>query len=533
MKVLTLVFGLLAAAALLRTATQSAGGQAKASKGAQQTRMNPNETHLRLVASLHGDWDGRLLPEQSALFDLRLLNEGSGAAEAYGLDQNKDTPVFAVFDGHGQALHQVTHRDMVERFVSVKGEPGPEKPVLTQIPPGKSKGTFVDLWTYMDPLPKGSYQFGASHLIQPGSDAQLESNRVPFEIADASVSDAALGYTNNRRNSSVLLWVAAPAGSGSARLLGRLSALDSHSRAMVSGCALGPADPRSLVAIGGKPKEGTPTGEGWFAITHDDSVELVQHFEAHPQWRSGPVALGIGHARPVPGFPDRRHALFLATGTKPGGGAALAGVSAVAKEGVKTKWVTPLLAEPALSACLFGLSGAVKVAFGVYRSGSTRIWSIEVDESGNVLVPQAALHSSPNQLLALIADQRPGQVSGFLVLESDPSQPDRPILTRLPVGGKEETVKLEAVPGWPHADGKPLPAQRIHMETGWDGKPRIAFVTATGQYFAGLLDGSPLMQGAPGVKGNSIPIPLIAALEGGVTYSGFTDRGYLVYFGGR
>jgi len=533
MKIRTQVFGLLAVAVLLGTTTRYIGGQAKAPKGAQQTRMNPNENHLQLAASLRDDSGGRLLPEQSAFFNLRLLNQGSGVAEAYGLDQNKDTPVFGVFDGHGQGLRQVTHRNMIHRFVSVKGEPSPETPVLIQIAAGKSSGTFVDLWSYMDPLPKGSYQFGAFHLIQPGSETRLESNRVPFEVVDAAVSDAALGYVNNRRDHSVVLWVAVPEGSGTPQLLGRLSTLGRHSRAQVSGRALGPVDPGSLVAIGGKPKEGTPTDEGWFAVTHDDSVQMLQHFETNPQWRSERVPLGIGHARPVPGFPDRGHALFLATGTKPDGGAALAGVSVEAEAGVKTKWLTPLLAEPALSACLFGPSSSVKVAFGVFRASGTRIWSVEVDEAGKVLVAQTPLHASPRQLLALIADQRPGQTSAFLALESDPAQPDHLTLTRLPVTGKEEMIKLGAVPGWPHTNGKAASAHRIHMDAGWDGKPRIALVTATGQYFAGLLDGSPLMQPAPGVKGNSILTPFVVAVRGGVMYSGFTDRGYLVHFGGQ
>ena len=533
MEIRTQVFGLLAVAVVLGTTAQVARGQAKASKGAQQTRMTPNGNHLQLVASLRDDSGGRLLPEQSALFNLRLLNQGSGMAETYGLDQNKDTPVFGVFDGHGQGLRQVTHRNMIGRFVGVKGEPSPEKPVLIQIAPGKSSGTFVDLWSYMDPLPKGSYQFGASHLIQPGSEARLESNRVPFDVVDARVSDAALGYANNRRDSSVVLWVASPEGSGAPQLLGRLSTLNRHSRARVSGRALGPVDPGSLVAIGAKPKEGTPTDEGWFAVTHNDSVAMLQHFETNPQWRSERVPLGIVHARPVPGFPDRGHALFLASGTKPDGGAALAGVSVEAEEGVKTKWVVPLLAEPALSACVFGPSGSVKVAFGVHRADGTRIWSIEVDEAGKVLVAQTPLYSSPRQLLALIADQRPGQTSGFLVLESDAAQLDRLTLTRLPVTGKQESIDLGEIPGWPHANGKPVAAQRLQMETGWDGKPGIALVTADGQYFAGLLDGSPLMQPAPGVKGDSVSTPFVVALRAGVTYSGFTGRGYLVHFGGQ
>lgn len=496
-------------------------------------KMNSKLQNLRLVVSPRGGSHADLLPEQSAFFDLSLRNEGTSEVSTYGLDQNSDTPILRVYDQAGNVIREATHDSLLHRFAGDFGEPVPSEPGLVTIAPGKSADTYVDLWSYMDPLPKGSYQLGVAHLITPGSREELESARLPFRVVDASVAAAAIAYENNVRDSSVVLWSAKGEGSSTTQLLARLSTEGAHRKAQRSGLSLGPVDARSELSIGGKPNELLPSNEGWFAVSNNDSVQLIRHFRTSPQWRSEPVGLGISGAVPIPRFPDRGHALYLATGIGANGRAMLVGVRADADTRQPTKWSTPILAQPSHAACLFSLQGPVTVAMGAFRNGQTGIWSLSVDETGKIVQPEKPLYSSKHEIISMVADQRPGQPSSFYAVEMDPAQANRLDLIQLTLDGKVLPLHLDVVPGWPMEEGKASKPRRVSLEIGWDGKPRISFVTASGQYFGGPLDGSPLSHFEMQPKGSTVTIPMIAALQGGLTYTGFSDRGSLIYFGGR
>jgi hypothetical protein len=509
------------------------GAQAKKVQGDQQTHMAANGTHLQLIVSQRDQTGGRLLPEQSAFFNIALRNEGSQAVEAYALDGNDATPVFRVYDQSGNVLVRATHRMLLERFAPGLGEPVPQKPVMIHLGPGGERSTFVDLWSYTSPLGKGRYEFGVSERIGPGTDDWLESNRMVFEVVDAVATDAALGYDNIRRNSSLMLWVGQPEGKGEPQLLARLSTLGRQGTAQRSGQSLGPLAAGSLVAIGGKPPEGTPTDEGWFTVASHGSVEVIQHFETNPQWHSGALNLPLANVRPVPGFPDRGYAVALFWGQKPGGATELAGFIVSALEGVKAKWTLPLASAPSLAASLFSKTGPIALLLASNDNDGARLSRLDIDETGKVEAAERTVRSSNHELLAVAADQRPGQPQVFYALEAERKRPDHLTLIRIPLEGEPEARELGAVPGWPVFDGQSVHATRLDFTVGWDGTPRLALLDGRGNYFGGPLNGSPLLQLADTAHGPRVVLPLIASLRGDLSYTGFTGRGYLVYLGGR
>jgi hypothetical protein len=511
----------------------AAGARPGKLKGDEQSHMAASGTHLRLIVSPRDQTGGRLLPEQSAFFNITLRNEGSEAVRAFALDGNDTSPVFRVYDHNGNVLVEATHSTLIDRFGADMGEPIPQEPILVGLGPGEAATTFVDLWSYTDPLPKGRYEFGAAHRVGAGSGDWIESNRLAFDVVDAVVSEAVLGYENVRRDSSLTVWVAQPEGKDQPQLLARLSAIGNQATAQRSGRALGPVAPGSRVAIGGKPPEGTPTDEGWFAVAGPGSVEVIQHFRTNPQWRSGPFEVPFANPHPVPGFPDRRHAVALFWGERQDGVTYLAGFVVSAREGVKTQWTLPLASPPSLIACLFSETGPIALLLATGGNQGVQLSRIDIDEAGKIVAAERIVRSSPDQLLAVAVDQRPEQPQMFYALEGEARRPDHLTLVRIPLAGEPRTHDFGAVPGWPVSEGRPERATRLDFTVGWDGIARLALLDRRGDYFAGPLDGSPLLQVADAVHGPRVALPLVAALRGDLSYSGFTGEGHLVYLGGR
>lgn len=472
----------------------------------------------------------RLVPEECAYFDVALHNSGASAMKAYDLDNNMDSPVYTLYNSAGGQIQSVTHETMTERMTGGgMGEPMDVPPSLVTVPPGGSKASFLDLWNYMTPPGKGLYGLGARDRTADG--AWIESNRLRFEIVDAQVKDVAFGYEDVMRGSSLLLWVAIPEGGGAPLLLARLSTLDIHRVAQWSGNPLGTVDAAARLAIAGKPIEGTPNDVGWFAVVEHGQAELIHHFRTSPQWRSPKIALPAADFRPVPGFPDREHAVFLATGSGPHG-AALAGVKTLEDEKMGNAWSVPLEAAPRFAVCAFRKTGPIALLLVSYGNGQTRLSRMDVDEDGKVAAAQHMARTTSNHVLALAVDQRPGQPQAFVAVEQDPNEADRLFVTRVPLQGEVQVREIPHQTGWPVRQGRPAQTHTAELQIAWDGRPILAMSDETGRYYAGSLQEGSLMEVGGAANGAQAIGLHIAALKRQIAFGAFTAAGKLEFLGG-
>lgn len=515
-----------AAAAVCALAAQKAS--APQSKGQHMTTTES----LEMTLSLRDKNGARLVPEECAYFNIAMRNGGAREAQFFDLENNSETPVFSLYDRSGKKIVSVTHQTMMNRMSGGgMGEPMPEPPSIRTLGAGKTVETFLDLWNYMAPPPKGVYELGATDRLPSGQPDSVESNRLRFEIVDAQVRDVAFGYEDIQRTSSLLLWVAVPEGNGQPLLLARLSTLDMHRVAQWSGNPLGPIDPNARLAIAGKPIEGTPNAIGWLAAVEGQHVQLIQHFRTNPNWRSGKIALPVSDPHPVPGFPDREYAVFLATGTSPHG-AALAGAQVHPEGSDAPPWTVPLDAAPTYSACAFGKSGPIALLFVSTQNGQERLSRMDVEADGKVVAPQKTVRTTSNQTLAIAVDQRPGNPQQFVILESDPAHPERLLLVHVPLSGEPRVQEIPHQAGWPAGPQGPAHARSVAMQIAWDGRPVIALTTDSGRNFAGVPgDGSLLEIGSLSNGSRAIALH-VAALRRSIEFGAFTDRGKLQFLGG-
>jgi hypothetical protein len=486
---------------------------------------------LVLVAAPRGG-DVRLFPEQAAAFDLTLENRTDAAESVVAIDGNRSTPVVRAFDAAtGARLFEKSGTDMSERLVPHMGAPPVTPPRTIVLAPGASESLWVNLWMYHDPLPLGAYAFQASHQAHPGQ--ALESRRLPFEIVAARVESAALGYDSAIRMASTLAWIAAPKGGpGAPRALLRLSGSGNHAAAQQGATDLGEAPEGGRIAVSQIPADGLANWQGWVAIAGQQRVELVRHNMAQPMSRSGPIALPITDVAPVPRFPDRGHAVFLATG-RGAAGPALVGVVAAASGKASPAWSVPLPESPTLTAAVAGMSGPITVFVAADDGASSRVHRLDVDEAGAVVSAAVVVRTTPNRIIALAVDQRRGAVPSLVILESNRTMFDRLALVRLPLSGAPPPiVALAPLAGWPSVTedrvSRALRAEAVSVEVGVDGVPRAALVDEMGRLFGGRLDGTPLALLSDG-GGTKALFPHVAALETGVFASVFTDQGYLFH----
>lgn len=479
----------------------------------------------------------RFFPEQAAAFDLTLKNQ-TGAAEALlAIDGNMTTPLVRAFDAKGGLLFEKSGGDMGERIAGGMGPIVPPPPQTITLEPGGSESLWVNLWTYHEPLHLGAYVFEAAHHLKAAGGPLLVSNRIPFEIVPARVLSAALGYESSTRMASTLAWIAAPKDDrGAPRLLVRLSAFGNHSSVQQGATDLGEVPKDARLSVSQIPPDGKANWLGWVAVVTPHGVELVRHNMTQLMARTGPIALPIADAVPIPRFPDRQHAVFLATG-QGASGPLLVGVVAPPSGPPGPVWTVPLGASPQMAVCAFGMSGPISVLVSSDDGQLTRVSRVDVDESGAVVSPEQVVRTTPNRVIALAVDMRPRAAQSFVILESNRTMPDRLALTRLPlVGAPPPIVALAPLGGWP-AEGEnaarhALPAEAIAVEVGLDGLPRAALTDARGRLFGGALDGTPLALLSDGGGAKAL-FPHLAAMSASIEIACFTEEGFLFHAGGH
>lgn len=491
---------------------------------------------LKLKLTARDALGGVLLPEQSAFFDLALMNEGKTDARVPALSGNRWTPVYRLVDGAGAPIREVTLSDLYRRLGAERGEPMEEEAQMATVRAGGALPGWIDLWSYIAPLPKGKYALVARHILDRATGSAIESSPVPFSIVDAKVRDVALGYQDAMRQASVMAWVAKPETGGAAQILVRLSAVDNHRSAQRSGMSMGETAEGTKIAVGGKPPEGTPNILGWVGALspvagQDSSLRMFSLNGAAAQWKSDPIAFPLREAVPVPGFPDRGHAVFMAVG-KHGDGDHLVGVVVAPKGPVVRGWSVQLQTMPARTACVFGMEGSITLAMGTDDGESARLALIDVDEKGAVTVPERVVRTSPNALLALLPDRTPGN-SGFLAIEEKRDHLNELVVVRIPLAGAAKEAFVPPIPLWPTVEGRLLPPLHFAMAVTESGQPLIAFLDQYGHYYAGAADGSALSVLTQSGKDPRIVLPQVAALMGRSTFAGFAENGALVIVGGR
>jgi hypothetical protein len=494
------------------------------------------ERHEVVLKASPRSGSARLLPEQAAAFDLSLKNQTSAPAEVLAIDGNMTTPLVRAFDSKGERLFEKSNGDMAEQIVGNMGPVVPPPPRTITLAPGEAEPLWVNLWNYSDPLKLGVYSFEAAHHLTAGAPL-LVSNRVPFEIVPATVSSAALGYDSPVRMSSLLAWIAAPHdGKGPPRLLARLSGFGDHEKVQQGATDLGEAPPGARVAVSQVPSDGKPNWLGWIAVTSPRGVTLVRHNMTQLMATTGLLALSIADAKPLPRFPDRLHAVYLATGKGPSG-PVLTGLVAPPNGPAGAPWTVPIGANPDLAVCAFGMSGPISVLLASDDGQSGRVSRIDVDESGTVIAAEQVVRNTPNRVVALTVDMRARAPQSFVILESNRTMPDRLALVRIPLAGAAPPiVPLAPLAGWPSAgEGaaqRALPAQAITMDVGLDGVPRAAITDDRGRLFGGPLDGTPLTMLSDGGGAKAL-FPHVVSLTTHVTTSCFTEQGFLFHIGGH
>ncbi len=467
---------------------------------------------------------GALYPEQSAIFDLFLTNTATETANLPDFDSNRWTPVYRIFNSAGERLLELTISDLYARFGAEMGEPNPEPPQLTPVPAKGTIESWLDLWSFTPPLPKGDYSLVLHHVLNPETNEAVDSAPVPFSVVDANVREAVLSYEDQKLETSVLAWLAAPIEGGDPEILVRLSALNNHRSAQRSGNAFGKTPSGSKLALSAKPREGTPTDQGWLSVVSGSTLTLFYMNRAAQVWKSEPVTLPFAHPLPVPGFPDRDHGVFLASGVLPNGESALAGVVSPNEGPAAEPWVLPLKSNPTLTACAVTATGPIPLLLATETPTETTLARLDVFETGTAEAPERTVHASPNRLLALLPN-RPTAPPGFLAVLSNREKPNLLTVVRIPLSGDPEVTELPPIPGWPT-----LEISHFRLAYATNDQAVFAFLDELGNYYAGALDGSPVALIAPP---SGIALPHIAALHQRLTFAAFTDLGSLIFLVGR
>ena len=472
-----------------------------------------------------------LVPEEAPQFELHLRNEGPADQTLASIRGSMFSPTVRLFDAAGKGLGSFTPATRGERNIGdlSRFRPPPPRPVT--LAPGQEETLVVNLWADRDPVPPGRYEFDALHSA---GEELLTTNRVPFEVVSARVEAMALTYDSAQRTNSVLAWLATPQGARASRLLIRISGFVSHATAQVGATAHGDFPSNSRLAASASPPDAAfSPALGWVGVLSGDKLELIEHSMSEPRWRAPVVTLPLSDATPVPRFPNRVHAVFLATGGG-GRGPALMGVVAQENDGAPKTWVTPLSAVALHSSCAFTMGGAITVLYSSDDGKTARLHRIEVNEDGRVASPDRVVRETPNSVLVMVADMRPEAPAAFFVVEADRERHDRLALVKIPVNGALGATGLRTVGGWPAVDGKgerlPARAQSPTIETDKDGIPWLAFTDDRGDLFGGRIDGSMALL-REGRDARAL-LPHIGALARGTSISCFNPDGTLFHAAG-
>ena len=554
-------------------------GRAKApprvKKSVSKTSMNPTAENPQLTLAPTNS-NSRLLPEQAARFDLVFQNLSSQEAQLASLTGNDSTPSLRLFDGAGTMVSQFDSATIRRRAGAHMHDP-PSPAALVYLQAGVQDGSQINLWNYTAPLPPGRYRLQAAHQIRPGAhsiDAATE-----FEIVPASVSSVAMNYGVSDHGSSLLSWLSQPLDKKSPpEILIRLSAGGNHGALMHGATAAGQVATGTHLTSSGLPPFSDIGDCGWLAVSHGTKIELIRHALAQVTWRSGEFDVDLANLKPVPRFPDRGHALFLATGTRqgkpvlmglrveddparssapPAAGSKLVpgpsepiGVNLSAPiqgAGPKTNpvaplpapkhelpayhpWTVPLQGEPVRTAVAFHREGPITILLIYNKDGVATLSRIDVDESGQVVKPETVILAGNKQaeIWAVAVDARKDQPISFLALGGDRQNRNQLALIKIPLEGAPTVQEFPSLPGWPartvNGRSVPLAAVEMVLEPATDGRPWLAVIDEDGRLSGGVLDGSPLkVLRAEGRCSNAY----IAALPGHVTPGCFTEKGEL------
>jgi hypothetical protein len=523
-------------------------------KGKAEKTMEPSPTaHDGIVFTAEPLFDNRkpLLPEQAPQFRLHLRNEGTVPKTLYSIVGNMYTPSVRLFDAEGHGMGSYTAASRGERAIGDLSGFVPPPPRTVTLAPGKEETSVINLWAHRDPAPPGKYFFDAIHS---DGETLYTTNRVPFEIGRGRVHAKASGYDTSERATSILAWLGAPQGSEESRLLVRISGFTSHATAQVGATALGEFDPDASLAVSATPPNSPfAPSLAWVGVISGDRLALIEHSMSEAQWRAPLVSLPISAAIPVPRFPNRSYAVFLATGTG-ADGPALAGVRAQQEaqpegtpeaaqegEGDLKLWVTPLAESARHSACAFSTEGPIAILYSADDGKTSRLHRIDVNEDGSVAAPDQVVRESANEVLAMVADMRIGAPQSFIVLEAERERHDRLALVKIPLAGNLMATALREISGWPTVEGnsevtgdgdgnwQPAPAQAVAFETDNQGLPWLALTDSEGTLRGGRLD-RPLSMVRDGRETPGLA-PHIAAIFREVSISAFDTDGALFHYG--
>jgi len=545
----------------------------------RKTTMSPALAEFQLTVA-PSDRKGRLLPEQAARFDVIFRNLSSREEALASLTGNDSTPILRVFDRANKSLGEFDPAARTRRLHGHQMVP-PSPPSLAYLQAGVEDGALINLWKYSDPLAPGVYSLEVSHQVTPNGPS-IEAAPTSFEIVPAQVSSVAMNYGVSDHSSSLLSWLAQPLDkSADPEILIRLSANRAHGLLMEGATAGGRVPAGAQLTSSALPPFSKIGGQGWLALSYAGEIELIRHSQAQVIWRSGEIPVAITNLKPVPRFPDRGHALFLATGTDKGipvlmglrveddpnrnaappvsGSKLMPGPSEphgdddnvppppakpgkhpapVAFEPPPPKrdlppyhpWTVPLKGEPVRTAVAFDGDGPVSILLVYDKQGMATLSRIDVDEAGQVIKPETELMTSNRitVIRALAVDARVKQPMAFLALGGDPKEYNRLALVRLPLSGPTTAKDFRSLPGWPTKTSSDrttlLAPAEIALEIAPDGRPWLALTDENGHLSGGALDGSPLsLLRADGKCSN----PFIAALPSKVTLGCFTETGRL------
>ncbi len=497
--------------------------------------MEPEPTsHDGIVFTAEPLFDNKkpLLPEQAPQFRLHLRNEGTTPKTLYSIVGNLYTPSVRLFDANGNGMGSYTPASRGERAIGDLSGFAPPPPRTVTLAPGKEETSVVNLWAHRDPAPPGKYFFDAIHS---DGETLYTTNRVPFEIGRGRVHAKASSYDTSERATSVLAWLGTPQDTEASRLLVRISGFTTHATAQVGATALGEFEPGASLAVSATPPDGAFSPSlGWVGVISGDQLALIQHSMSEPQWRAPSVTLRIAAAVPVPRFPNRSYAVFLATGARPDG-PALAGVRAQQEgpqegEGDLTSWLTPLAESAQYSACAFSAEGPIAVLYSADDGKTSRLRRIDVDDDGNVASPDQVVRESANEVLAMVADMRIGAPQSFIVLEAERDRHDRLALVKIPVTGNLMATAPREMSGWPLIENQqPARAEAVAFETDIQGLPWLAFTDSAGTLMGGRMD-RPLSMVRDG-RETPVLAPHIAAIFRDVSISAFHPDGALFHYG--
>lgn len=509
--------------------------------------------NIVLDIKLRDSVNGTFLHGQAAAFDIILKNETTAPVEVYSLEMNSATPVIRVLHADGTPMGEYNPITRKKRMVGNQKSRGSLSKI--ELKAGETQETWVNLWSYVAPFPKGHYLLEVHHQIDDEGHS-IHSKQIPFELVDTQPTVFALGYDSVGKTTSILAWAATPAESTEPpQLLIRYSNIYNHLLAHQGGTPHGQIAPDSKLSVGQIP-EGLAEWPGWVAVTTADHVELILHNMSFPELRSKKISLPIKAILPVPRFPDRGHAIYLGTGIGKNGEAQLAGVK-VNRDGSNSEpWSLPLAHLPSHSASAFSADGDISLLLIGEDGDVSHISRVDVDEGGNVTTNEHVVRTTSNRVLAVTADMRPGKPMAFFVLEADRQRHNQLTLTRVPLKGEAELFELPAVSGWPilatspgapdiySVTGVPLPpsqageykqsllqADSVTLETAADGKVWVAFVDEQKHLFSGRISNGELTLHRYGNEDMQAYLPHLVALGNTLYISAFSETGALFITG--